>query len=391
VRHDTGLVHRLRSAALAVGTVGVMGVGAGGCSQEPPREDGAITVPAESKEELERAKLAAEIAAIRSSDENQRSPGSQWLRGAPFITALVGLGTLAAAILKQGSETRLHRSKELAEQRAERTRRYDQTLNSVVSSLGSDDERVRLNAAAALGPLLRLSESAGTADESATPWAEAVPAVDLLPVFIANLRAESNHDVIDILVRNLGLTLVKLDHNDGVPNDLDLTRLYVRRLRIPGVTIIGMDVAFSAILDSDLSDVTAKRMRGLGADLSKSRFTGANLQEARLNKSTCVRTRFHKAQLVSATFKGATLTGAQFHQARLQSSHLEDATCLGTNFTEADVADAWFCDSRQQHKALLDTESLLTLGKARNWRDAHLPAEYRAYLTDTSAANPTGV
>jgi uncharacterized protein YjbI with pentapeptide repeats len=258
----------------------------------------------------------------------------------------------------------------------------------VVTNMGADDARVRLNAAASLAPLLRLSGPAGTADGSATPWAEAVPVDDLLPVFIANLRVESDQDVRDILVRNLGLSLVKLDRTSGIPEHLDLTRVRVRRLRIAGVRITGIDLAFSEILDSDLSDVTAKRLRGLDADLSRSRFTGANLQEARLNGSACVRTRFHRTQLVSATFKGAELVTTQFHQARLQGAHFEDADCTGADFTGADVADAWFCDGRGRRPAMLDEAALRTLAKARNWRAAHLPAVYRQYLEEVSAARP---
>jgi uncharacterized protein YjbI with pentapeptide repeats len=382
VRAKRGTAFAVTSVSL--GMLLLLGVAAG-CDQRSPRVDDAVTVPEESKEELERAKLAAEIASLEAADEERGSVSVRLLRWAPFVTALVGVAALVAAVVKQGSETRQHRSKELAERQAERTRRYDQTLSAVVTNLGAGDDRVRLNAAASLAPLLRLSGPDGTEPGVVTPWAEAVPVQDLLPVFIANLRVETDEDVRDILVRNLGLSLVKLDRTSGIPDGLDLTRVRLRRLRIPGIEIPGVDLAFSELLDSDLSGVTAKRLRGLGADLSRSRFTGANLQEARLNACTCLRTRFHRAQLVSATFKGADLATTQFHQARLQGAHFEEADCTGAVFTGADVADAWFCDGAGGRAATFDEAALRTLARARNWRAAHLPAGYRQYLEQVSA------
>lgn len=378
---------------LAVGVI--LALVAGGCTQDLAREErdstdvqdaSEVSVPDQSKEELERAKLAAEIRSIVAEDEERRSAESRWLRWAPFLTALVGIGTLVVALVKQRSDVRLHRSKELAERRAERTRRYDETLNAVVKNMGSDDARVRLNAAASLAPLLRLSGPSSHADESGSAWTDAVPAEDLLPVFTANLRIEEHADTLDILVRNLGLTLRKLHESGLVPEHLDLTRVGIRRLRVPGIRLGSVDIAFSAIVDSDLSNITAKRLRGYGAWLERSRFTGANLQEARLNNCVCIQTRFHDAQLVSATFKHADLNAAQFHRARLQSAHFEDATCIGTNFLQADVADAWFCDSREEHCATMDEAALLTIANARNWRSAHLPADYRGRLEQISAA-----
>lgn len=363
-------------------------LGAAACDERPPAADVAITVPEQSKDELERAKLATEIASIEAAEQERGRLSNRLLRWAPFITALAGVVALVAAIVKQGSETRQHRTKELAERQAERTRRYDETLSAVVTNLGSGDERVRLNAAAGLAPLLRLSEVGGGRGGSGTPWAEAVPVEDLLPIFIANLRVERNEDVRDILVRNLGLSLVKLHRTSGIPAGLDLTRIRLRRLRISGVEITGVDLAFSELVNSDLSGVTAKRLRGLGADLSGTRFTGANLQEARLNECAGRRTRFHGTRLVSATFKGADLASTQFHQAHLQGAHFEDADCTGAVFTGANVADAWFCDSRGARRTVLDDTALRSLASARNWRAAHLTPEHRRRLEEISAAGP---
>lgn len=387
MRAERARVARVALAVASLVTCLLVTLGVAGCSGGTSDADERITIPAESRDELERARLAAEIASIEATDDERVSATSQALRWAPFLTALVGLGALVATVRKQGAETRMHRAKELAERQAERTRRYDQTLSGVVGNLGAQDARVRLNAAAALAPLLRLSGSdRSEADGPAPPWAEAVPVEDLLPVFIANLRVESDEDVRDVLVRNLGLSLVKLHRSGGIPAGLDLTRVRARRLRIAGVTLTAADLAFSELRDADLSDVVAKRLRGLRLDLSRSRLTGANLQEARLNRSICRRTRFHRTQLVSATFKGADLSGTQFHQARLQGAHLEDATCLGCDFTEAEVADAWFCDGGGGRPAILDDSALRTLVRARHWRGAHLPPAYRRYLDELSAA-----
>lgn len=343
----------------------------GGCA--PEEQASPIVAPSLSQEQLERAKLAAEIESIRSATERAESAGARVLEWAPFVTVLVALATLWLGWSKQRSELQASREKDRLEQRLERRRRRDATISETVKSLGSDNSRLRLNSAAALLPELRVSS-------------DGVPAQELLAIAIANLRTETEADVLDALVDLLEVALVRLGRERSLPDALDLTRTEIRRLRLPpGIDLGAVDIAFASIHDSQLSECTAKRLRGYGADLSRTRLSRSNLHEARLNASDCSRTVFHEASLVSATFKRATLIGTQFQRAHLQGAHFESAFCVGAAFTGADLADAWFCNGRGDAASILDDSALRSINRAFNWRSAHFTAEHRAELERLSA------
>jgi hypothetical protein len=357
--------------------LGVVGLGLaatlwlGGCSTATPAPTPTGTDLPE-KALLERQKLAAEVRSIEASTA-ATAGGSSWLiRLAPFLTVLVASGTLLVTVARDRSAARAARLQEKATEASEARKRHDEAIATTVQNMGAGSARLRLNASAALAPVLRDPDTPRVAE-------------DLLPVIVANLRAEDDPGVVDVLVNDLGLALRQLAAHAALPDVLDLSRTKVRRLRISGLSLGLVDVAFARVRDCDLTaSDDLKRLRGFGADLSGSRFSRSNLHEARLNHSVCYRTQFHDARLVSATFKSADLTGAQFQRARLQGAHFEDAVCLGAAFTDADVADTWFCDSRGDHAAVLDRSALSSLARARNWRRAHLAPIHRTLLDELS-------
>lgn len=326
------------------------------CSQRSGQPVDEVTAPALSTEELERARLEEETRAIRERAAREASASAAVLRWAPFLTALVAVGGIGMTLRTQRKDRQV-----------ERRRRHDEELARTVQNLGSDSEKVRLNAAAAITAFLG-------ADNSDLH-------LDLLTVVIANLRIETDASVADMLVRDLEIALREALRRGIRLKDLDLARsLWLVRLDLSGVDLSGVpvDVAFANLTRANLSGLIAPRsVRGWEVTLDYARLSHANLHHARLNRANCVGARFHEARLVSATFKGADLRTAQFHRARLQSAHFELSMLQGAVFVGANVADAWFCNSRDGDAAVLDEAALRSLSRADNWRQAHLTPEHR--------------
>ena len=321
---------------------------------------------------LERQKLAADVRSIETSTQATQDTSSWFIRLAPFLTVLVASGSLLLTVAKDRSATRDARHKEKAADAAEARKRHDEAIAATVQNMGADSARLRLNASAALAPVLQDPDDPRVAS-------------DLLPVVVANLRCEQDPNVIDMLVHDLGLALRQLAVHRALPADPDLTRAQLRRIRVPGLSLGRVDLAFSDAQNCDFTDCPdLSRTRAYGADLSGSRFSRSNLHEARLNRSICRRTHFHETKLVSATFKGADLTGAQFQRAQLQGAHFEGAVCDGATFAGADLADAWFCEFTFGKPAVLDESALLSISRARSWRAAHFIPEHRQRLEDLS-------
>lgn len=310
------------------------------------------------KATLESQKLAAEIRSIQADTAAATDAWNSFIRLAPLLTVLVAAGTLAVTYTKDRRATREARAKEIAAAATETRKRHEESVAGVVQTLGSESARQRLGAAASLAPVLR---------DPTDPRISA----DLIPVLVANLRIETDADVADALIRDLGIALREQPADAVPPDPLDLTRALLRRLRIPEVALPGADVAFSVVTRADLTGCNLRRLRGFEVDLSDARLSRSNLHEARLNKATCRDTQFHDARMVSATFKGADLRGAQFQRADLQGARFAGANCQGAVFTGANLAEAWFLDPGGGRPATLDESALRTALKARNWRTAH--------------------
>ena len=325
---------------------------------------------------LERQKLAAEVRSIQAETTAATDGWNTFIRLAPLLTVLVAAGTLTVTYTKDRRATRDARAKELAAAATEARKRHEEAVAGVVQTLGSESARQRLGAAAALAPVLR---------DPTDPRISG----DLIPVLVANLRIETDADVADALIRDLGIALRQLPSDAVADQPLDLTRAMLRRLRVPGVPLPGADVAFAILTRADLTGCNLRRLRGFGADLSDARLSRSNLHEARLNRSVCRNTQLHHARMVSATFRDADLRGAQFQQADLQGARFAGAICQGAVFTGANLAEAWFLDPGGGWPATLDASALRTAVQARNGRSAHWTRQDRHVPEQLSAGLPT--
>jgi len=362
------------------------------------------------QEELQQQKLEQEIRKLRL--ENDRAQGALgWLLAVgPFVTVLVGVGTLAWTLFKQSRDlvearrtsdqqakqwrdefsSRQKQEAEKAEQwrqeflrqqqaaeqerHREELRRFDEHLSSLVTNIGSDNQAVRLNATAALSFFVK----------------EEYPDLhcDLLNVIVANLKAAPEPAVGDLLRRHLAKTLRmlfadgrELDSNIG--DRLDLTRVDLYRIDLSGLDLrnkVLLDLAFAKLRHANLRDAKINEVKGGEAILDGAHFSRAHMNRARFDKATAVsdRVRFHGTRLVGATFVGAQLPNAEFQQARLQSAHFKDAILTGAQFEGADVADADF------KGATLDDRAVASLSRAQRWRKAHFEEAVREQLVRLS-------
>lgn len=358
-RRTRQVLRHLARVALLLTLVGLVGL-VGACSrQDTDRSSDVGPVPTLSKDDLERAKLAAETRAAQQKAERDSSWSAALLQWAPFVTALVAVAGVGMTLRTQRKDRQV-----------ERRKRHDEELARTVANLGSDAVKVRLNSAAALTAFLGPD----------SPDLQ----LDLLTVIIANLKVESETPVAEVLVADLEIALRESFRAGRHIKELDLARSpWLVRLDLSGVDLTGIpvDLAFANLTRANLSAVTAPRtVRAWGAVLDDARLSRANLHQARFNTASCLRTRFHGTRLVSATFKDCDLRGAQFYQAGLQGAHFERARLEGAVFVEADLTDTWFCDSRNANAAVLDDGALRTMARARerSWQRAHLTPVHRA-------------
>jgi len=330
-------------------------------------------------DELNRQKLEEEVRQLRLA--NRQAEG--WLAGflpfAPFVTVLVAVGTLAAALWKQSNDAaaaRLTADGEATRWRADFSRqqqldraaaeqeelgRFDETLSRISAQISSDNPGLSLNGAAALGlfvkPRYRHLHS------------------DLLRIILANLKAAPTRPVADLLLddlaRILGMLFADGQPNPDVPSPIDLTHLNLYRLDLHGLALpegVVLDLAFATLDDANLSEMTMPRARGFRAQLDATRFSRTVMTEARFNEAHAVvkPAHFHEATLVSATFDDAQLPGAEFQRAHLQGAKFRRCDLRGAHFEGADLNDAYFQGSTFDEGALRS----IALG-AHQWRAAH--------------------
>lgn len=364
------------------------------------------------KEELERQKLEEEVRQLRLA--NSRSEGwlGDFLPFAPFVTVLVAVGTLAAALWKQSKDAtgaRLAAAAEAARWRADFVRqqeteaakneqwrlefvrqqqldranaeqkalgRFDETLSRISAQISSDTPGLSLNGAAALGLFVK-------------PRYQDLHS-DLLRIIVASLKAAPKKEVGDLLRddlgRVLGLLFASGQANPDVPSPLDLTNLNLQRLDLQGLQLpkgAVLDLAFATLDDADFSEMTMARARGIKVKLDGARFSRTNMNEARFNKAHAMEkpVHFHDTTLVSATFDDAMLPRAEFQRARLQGAKFRRCDLRGARFEGANVSDAYFQYANLDGAALRS----IALG-AHNWSKAHFDPADLARIEAIAAA-----
>jgi uncharacterized protein YjbI with pentapeptide repeats len=313
-------------------------------------------VPAQ-EDSLEDQKLQEEIRQLRLENDRYDSVWGMLLAGAPFVTALVAIGTLGAAVNKQQRDSLQSRTADLAQREKELRQRYDEQFSAAMTNVGSD--HVGLQAAGA-SALLRLQ---GNADEALQK--------ELLIYASAQLRLRSSPAVLPMLREVFERAAAQLFAPGRASPALD--RLTLRKADLSGVNLA--DLVFRGTrVDLSEAELARATLRGADlwgakafkADLHEADCTSANFGPALLIGSDLRRARLRGARMGSAKLDGADLSGADLRGASLQSAHFKGATMNGTKLEHADVNDAYFVD------VVMDSATLASLAKAKNVDRAHI-------------------
>jgi uncharacterized protein YjbI with pentapeptide repeats len=311
----------------------------------------------QEEQELQEEKLREEIRQLRLANDRSDSPLGWLLALAPFLTALVAIGTLAAVVFKQQKDSRQARAAEIVQREKELRERYDEQFATAMTNVGSDT--VGLQAAGA-SALLRLQ---GNADETLQK--------ELLVYAAAQLQLRSSPAVLPMLREVFERAAAELftPGRDEPP----LERLTLRDADLTGIGLSGLDLrrtrvdlSSARLARASLKDTDLWRVKAPEVDLQDADCTSTNFGPAVLVGADLRRTRLRGARLASAKLDGADLSGADLRGASLQSAHFRGATMRGTKLEHADVNDAYFVD------VVMDEATRQSLAKAKNLDRAHV-------------------
>ena len=266
---------------------------------------------APGKDQVELAKLAAEVRQIRSDT----SGGAFWLKlVALFVT--VG-GAIGGYLVAQDVATR-------ARQRLEDRRTIDALFQALVKELADPAPLVRAAAAVKLGELLY---------EFPVEW---------------NASAPRRAELVNLAKRVLAAALT-LEQDAKVQKTLTIAIL---RHRVePGAA--GAPARWD-VRDLDLSGAHAADAYWKAADLSGSDLFKADLSKVSLRAAVLRGTQFREAVLVEAVLAGADARQASFKLADLRGADLRGALLEGADFSGAHVHDARFDASATTADAEVD-------------------------------------
>lgn len=112
----------------------------------------------------------------------------------------------------------------------------------------------------------------------------------------------------------------------------------------------------------DHAHITAANFREIDAEganferslLDGSDFSGIGLQQATLEKCSAIQTQFNKADLTGSRFCGANLYGAGFMQARLVNVNMDGSNLYSANFLSATVGNTSFNNANLDQTILRD-------------------------------------
>jgi hypothetical protein len=321
---------------------------------------------------LETEKLREEVRQLRIANDDAHSARGTLISLAPFLTATVAILGLFATLWKQidergrqAREDRAQRAKERIEDERDERRRLDEKFTSIVASLGAESESLQASAAVALLTFLKPGYE---------EFVDQVFRVALVNTKLAHSKSVGRL-LVDVLEQALRAKLAQ----QAEPFELDLTRAQLQRIDLSNVDLTRheVDIAFARLENANFTSATfPKGARGYGVSLEGARLSRGTFLEARLQKAKAARSQWHGATLVSADLKGADLRKAQFEQARLQGAHFDGAALEEAGFEQATVSDTFFTGAR------FSESSLLSLTKAKRWRDAHFDVEIRKRLDE---------
>lgn len=344
--------------------------------------------PTGTTDELTQAKLTEEVRKLRFETDRAASPLGVVLALAPFVTVLVGVITLGAALTKQVNERRDQRAEDQAarekdrlereeRQVRERQERFDQQFLTAVAQIGAQEEGLQVAGAASL---LRLQDTA------AVP-----PQREILLYCAAQLRIGVGVRVQPILREVFVAALRQVLDPAGptAPRALSLAGADLTGADLHGLDLrpIQLDLTDARLDRADLRASDLWMIKASGASFAGSTCTNTNFGQARLDRADFSSAVLDGARLTSAKLREADLSGARLRGAQLQSAHLEGSDLRRALFNRADVNDTYFTGAQ------LDGAALHSLGEADNRDRAHglpplIPAGGSTAGADPSAVPP---
>ena len=261
-----------------------------------------------AKEQIELAKLAAEVRKIRGDT----SGGQFWLRlVALFVT--VG-GAIGGYLVAQDVARR-------ARERLEDRRTIDTLVQSIIKELADDEPLLRAAAAVKLGEVLHQFPAEWQAGEAR--------------------RAE----LVNLAKRVLAAALT-LEENEKVQKTLSIAIL---RHRGADMTLPTGGKATWDLRGLDLSGAHARDAYWKAADLSGADLYKADLTKASLRDAVLHYTQFREAVLIEAVLAGADASHASFKLADLRGADLRGSNLAGADLDGARLHGAWFDAEASSH------------------------------------------
>ena len=287
-------------------------------------------------EQLQQQKLEEEVRKLRI--ENDRNDGFfGWLVPlAPFITALVAIGTLGAAFYKQSNDNRRQRQADAEQRESALQQRFDEQFSAAVNNVGAAEPGKQ---AAGAASLLRFAT-----------WRDGAYQREILAYLAAQLRIGVEAKVKPLLVDLLGQVL----REGAAEQEKPAKGTPGKELNLAGADLHGLDiedVPFQGVrLCLTGTDLAAARLRNVQlrrADaervvLADAGCEATNFGEARLDRARCDGAFFGGARFGAAYLRDASCVDANFRGARLQSAHFERTDFAQADFTAADVNDTYF-------------------------------------------------
>ncbi|HSZ68989.1 MAG TPA: pentapeptide repeat-containing protein [Solirubrobacteraceae bacterium] len=309
---------------------------------------------------------------MKSLQSANAEPWWQRSGGLGIIGALVAVGGLLWTIVQQGHAFANQKKSDLQLAEREQQERMDGLFARLAADVAADSVTTRVAATASI-------ESFTGEDRSAYHR-------QLLSLLLAILKVPRG-DVGDRVLADAALKFLRSQQQIAgkLRGPLELSQAMLafgdlRGLDLRGADLVAADLT-RAQLDgtSDLSGVSARDLRGRRIFANRARLRGAklteaNLTEARLRGADLRGAELRRCDLVSADLREAQLRDARLNGAKLQGAHFERSELAGTRFDDADLSDAYF------EGAHFDEAAMASIGRARNWQQAHLDESVRDYL-----------
>lgn len=108
----------------------------------------------------------------------------------------------------------------------------------------------------------------------------------------------------------------------------------LRAAYLVGITMPGVDLSRSTVIDSDISNSSLARSKFQQATISNCSFRGSNLRDSDFNHSRLIHNDFAMCRLRGTSFWGCDLSNSSFKGATLSETIFKKANLDGANFED---------------------------------------------------------